>query len=235
MTILASEDTTAPSFQVEGFTCPFCSLYAQQNWKGFQTPRRLRLGGGSTRDEDLQLWVAQCFRCKEYSVWHKEKMIYSTGGIAPMPHPDLPDDDEHIKDDYLEARAIVSQSPRGAAALLRLIIQKLVNRIVEERKYEIKHKDDLNAKIGLLVKNGLRSDIQKALDIVRVIGNHALHPGQIDLKDDMKTALTLFRLVNMIAEDMITKPSEIESLFNGLPDEAKKGIERRDDAKNKVH
>jgi hypothetical protein len=57
-------------------------------------------------------------------------MIYPSEGIAPLPHPDLPDNDHHhhhhdqIKDDYLEARAIVSQSPRGAAELLRLTVEK---------------------------------------------------------------------------------------------------------------
>lgn len=84
-----------------------------------------------------------------------------------------------------------------------------------------------------MVKNDLRKSIQQALDIVRVIGNNAVHPGQIDLKDDMKTALSLFRLVNMIVEDMIAKPKEVDSLFNGLPDDVKKGIEKRDEGNNK--
>lgn len=158
-------------------------------------------------------------------------MIYPSEGIAPLPHPDLPDDEkDHIRDDYLEARTIVSQSPRGAAALLRLTIQKLVDRIVEERNLPVKkNQKDLNGKIGLLLRNGLRKEIQQALDYVRVIGNHSVHPlGKIDLKDDIKTALTLFRLVNKIVEDMIANPKETESLFNGLPDDIKKGIDRRD-------
>ncbi len=59
-------------------------------------------------------------------------MVHPTGGVAPFPHPDLPDDDDkdHMKDDYLEAGVVVSQSPRSAAALLRLIIEKLVDRII---------------------------------------------------------------------------------------------------------
>ena len=81
---------------------------------------------------------------------------------------------------------------------------------------------------------GLRKKIQQPLDYVRVVGNNAVHPrGKIDLKDDIKTALTLFRLVNMIVEDMITNPKEMESLFNGLPDDVKKGIDRRDANNNK--
>jgi hypothetical protein len=156
-------------------------------------------------------------------------MIYPTGGVAPMPHADLPDDDD-IKGDYLEARAIISQSPRGAAALLRLVVEKLVNRIIKERKFVVeKHQNVLNGKIGILVMNGLRKEIQQALDVVRVTGNNAVHPlGRLDLKDDMKTALRLFKLVNMIVEDMFTKPKELQSFYDGLPDKDLKGIERRD-------
>ncbi|MFL6489982.1 MAG: hypothetical protein ACJ70M_00585 [Nitrososphaera sp.] len=66
------------------------------------------------------------------------------------------------------------------------------------------------------------------MDSVRITGNDAVHPlGKIDLKDDIKTALILFRLVNMIVEDMITKPREVEAFYQGLPDQDKKGIERR--------
>lgn len=39
-------------------------------------------------------------------------MIYPFEAIAPLPHPDLPDNDHHhdqTKDGCLEARAIVSQ------------------------------------------------------------------------------------------------------------------------------
>jgi hypothetical protein len=104
MTIdLALEDTTAPAFQATGFNCPFCIVYAQQTWYRIRDPYGTRLGGRASEDDDTQVWVAQCFRCKKYSVWHKKKMIYPSEGIAPLPHPDLPDDDDHhhdqIKDD----------------------------------------------------------------------------------------------------------------------------------------
>ena len=48
--------------------------------------------------------------------------------------------------------------------------------------------ENLNADVAKLVKKGLPVDVQQALDAVRVIGNEALHPGQMDLRDDRPTA-----------------------------------------------
>ena len=45
---------------------------------------------------------------------------------------------------------------------------------------------DINTDIGNLVKKGLPIKVQESLDILRVIGNEAVHPGQLDLKDDIK-------------------------------------------------
>ena len=89
-------------------------------------------------------------------------------------------------------------------------------------------KGDLDASIANLVKKGLTIKIQQALDIVRVIGNNAVHPGQIDLKDNRDTALQLFNLINIIANVMISEPKEVEKLYQSLPKGAKDAIERRD-------
>jgi hypothetical protein len=70
--------------------------------------------------------------------------------------------------------------------------------------------------------------VQKALDTVRVIGNDAVHPGTIDLRDDPATATALFKLVNIIVEKMISEPREIEDLYAGLPEAKREAIEQRD-------
>jgi Protein of unknown function (DUF1348)/Domain of unknown function (DUF4145) len=70
----------------------------------------------------------------------------------------------------------------------------------------------LNDAIALLVRNGLDARVQKALDVVRVIGNDALHPGQIDV-DDRSTAETLFGLVSLICEKMIIEPKHVEEVY----------------------
>jgi hypothetical protein len=74
----------------------------------------------------------------------------------------------------------------------------------------------------------LPAKIQKALDIVRVIGNDAVHPGQLDLKDNKATAGELFSLINLIAEVMITQPKNIDALYDNLPDDKRQAIEDRD-------
>jgi hypothetical protein len=63
--------------------------------------------------------------------------------------------------------------------------------------------------------------------VLRVIGNEAVHPGQIDLKDDKTTALKLFDLVNIIVQALITTPNQINSMFDSLPPNALDGIQKR--------
>jgi Domain of unknown function (DUF4145) len=164
------------------------------------------------------LHLAQCFNCRDFSVWVHDRLLFPASRQGPPPNPDMPDP---VRADYEEASRILAQSPRGAAALLRLAIQKLCAELDEKGK-------DINADIASLVKKGLSSTVQKALDSVRVIGNEAVHPGTLDLKDDSETAGKLFRLVNIIVEQMISNPKHVEEVFGKLPEEKRKAIEKRD-------
>lgn len=164
------------------------------------------------------LWVARCFNCDELSVWVYDAMIYPAAHEAPLPNADLSAD---VLRDYREAGSIVGKSPRGAAALLRLAIQKLCAELGGAGK-------NINDDIAYLVKNGLDKRVQRALDVVRVVGNNAVHPGMIDLRDDRATAEKLFGLVNIIADIMISQPKHIEGMFNDLPEAARSAIQKRD-------
>jgi len=197
---------TAPVFEGSAFNCPHCGAYANQRWFDVNA-------AGARVGSVPDLKLAICVHCQRYSLWRGAKMLYPSGGGAP-----LPDD---IRADYEEARAIVSLSPRGAAALLRLAIQKLCIHLGEPG-------ENLNTDIANLVKRGLPGKVQKALDIVRVIGNEAVHPGQIDLKDDKQTANELFHLLNLIAEVMITQPKHVDELYESLPESKREAIRGRD-------
>jgi hypothetical protein len=145
-------------------------------------------------------------------------MFWPEHGSVPPPNTDLSDE---IQADYNEAAAIVSQSPRGATALLRLALQKLCVQLGKDRK-------NINDDIASLVCDGLPSRIQQMLDIVRVVGNEAVHPGELDLRDDVDTALALFALLNEIADNRISEPMRIEELYSTLPESKRRQIDERD-------
>ena len=187
--------------------------------------KELFIGGGEnsiyTNSELQNLYISRCYSCEAFSVWIADDLIYPEAIFIVVPNEDMPPD---IKADFVEAASIVDKSPRGAAALLRLCLQKLTAHLGLKGK-------NLDDDIGALVKKGLDHRIQKALDVVRVIGNQAVHPGQIDLRDDKGTASKLFGLVNVIVEATISTPKHIEAMFETLPDGALKAIEKRDGIK----
>jgi hypothetical protein len=145
-------------------------------------------------------------------------MVYPHSSSAPLPNQDMP---EVVREDYMEARRVFAISPRSAAALLRLSIQRLMPHLGEKGK-------NINDDIASLVQSGLSEKVRQALDIVRVIGNNAVHPGQIDLNDEPQTAEALFRLVNLIVEKMISEPKHIDNLYSKLPQTKLDEIKRRD-------
>lgn len=216
------KDYLEPEFKKDAFHCPFCEVYAHQKWR-----YRLLLYNSSPTAHQEHMYdqlrvhgwsTSTCNHCGKISFWHDEKLIYPKSSIAPLPNDDMPDD---VMDDYLEARNIVNDSPRGACALLRLALQKLMPHLGEKGK-------NLNEDIGNLVSKGISVEIQKALDSVRVIGNDAVHPGELNLKDDDSSAITLFHLINYIIETQISSKKKIDQIYSYLPKNKVKGIENRD-------
>lgn len=162
--------------------------------------------------------MSKCESCGEPTIWHDNTLIYPIHSIAESPNLDLP---KSIRADFEEAITIASLSPRGAAALLRLAIQKLCTHLGQSGK-------NINVDIAALVSAGLPTKVQQALDAVRVIGNDAVHSGTIDLRDDIDTVNKLFRLVNFIAHKTITEPREVDEIYNGLPVDKLAAIAKRD-------
>jgi Domain of unknown function (DUF4145) len=175
----------------------------------------------SSRMEMQNLHLSHCYSCKGFAVWLLDEIIYPTHHAEITAHEDMP---ATLKFDFEEAASIINLSPRGAAALLRLCIQKLMPILGEKGK-------NINDDIASLVSKGLDQRIQKALDAMRVIGNHAVHPGVLDLTDDKATALTLFELLNSIIAATISANKKIEAMYGKIPPNLKTEIEKRDAAK----
>jgi len=210
----------APQKGIEAFNCPNCHVYAKQQW--------FFMSGASNKDgygqqyNNQNFLISSCENCSSPTIWLGEKIIFPIHSASEPPNIDLP---EEIKQDYEEARTIANLSPRGAAALLRLSIQKLCAHLGQPG-------NNINADIKALVEAGLPPKVQQALDSVRVIGNHAVHPGEIDLKDDLETVNKLFKLVNFITNKMITEPKEIDEIYGSLPEDKIQGINQRDGNNN---
>ena len=203
---------TAPKYGEKRFNCPNCTAFADQHW----SPASFRNEAGGT--EGIPFTMSRCASCKKFSVWYQEQMVHPRIVSAPLPNSDMPPD---IKTDFDEAREISGLSSRGACALLRLCVEKLCIHLGETS-------GDLNAKIGNLVTKGLRPEIQQSLDAVRVIGNDAVHPGELNIKDDPKTANSLFALVNLIVQTMITDPKIAKEVYDKISQEKKDNIDNRD-------
>jgi hypothetical protein len=162
---------------------------------------------------------ATCSACGQPSLWISQKMVYPR--VIPVPPPNDDIDDE-IRVLYQEAANILPESPRGSAAMLRLALQKLLKQVGKGGK-------NINGDIKELVADGLSTKIQQALDLLRVVGNNAVHPGQIDLEDNRHIAVKLFDMLNFIAEELITKPKELDLLYRDIvPEETQEHIQRRD-------
>jgi Domain of unknown function (DUF4145) len=206
------------AFRKGAFNCVFCAAFAKQNW------RTLVVKDAGGYFPASPIWVATCTRCDLRSYWMETKgqegqMLWPFGGgTAPHPHPAMPDD---VREDYEEARSIVERSTRGAAALLRLALQKLMPHLGQPGK-------DLNKDIGALVAAGLDVRVQKSLDTLRVIGNNSVHPGEMDIRDDAETAQGLFKILNFIVEQLIEMPQRLQDVYESLPGSARAAIEKRD-------
>lgn len=206
----------SPEVDLKAFNCAHCHVYSHQEW--FHLRAAELENGYGKQHGDFRFKVSYCERCGGSTIWYKNGIIFPQNSIVEPANCDLPAD---IIDDYNEASSVLSLSPRSSAALLRLAIQKLCKTLGETGK-------DINSDIKNLVSKGLPSRVQEALDSVRVIGNEAVHPGELNLNDNRDIATKLFKLVNFIATKLITEPREIDELYNSLPESKLEGIKKRD-------
>jgi hypothetical protein len=207
------DEYVVPFLDGASFHCMFCGVLAQQVWQHLSY-------GMHPNTYYAQYKRCTCRNCTNNSIWSiaEERCIDPVIGGGPRPHVEMPED---VKADYDEARRIIGLSPRGACALLRLGVQKLCVDLGEPG-------ENLNTDIASLVKKGLPEEVQEAMDSLRVIGNNAVHPGELDLSDDAETASALFNLLNFVVDEMIAQPKRRRSVFEKLPLKAREAIKKRD-------
>ncbi|EEW9940061.1 DUF4145 domain-containing protein [Campylobacter jejuni] len=219
-----------PEINKNAFNCPFCRVYAKIDFINFELLaeeiyskiRKIKHAYHEKEFEKIENMItiysqvapilSICHKCNKTAIWIDGKIIYPKPRLTPMPNKDL---DEDLKLDYEEASNIVQDSPRSACALLRLVLQKLLINLGKDKNIN-------NAIKNLIDKKEIDGKLQKALDSVRVIGNSAIHPNELDLKDDIDTALAMFHIINYIADRMISSVKKIDEIYNILPENAKR-------------
>lgn len=230
-----NKDKYYPPKHAEGqFHCPYCEVYAKQLWSHIQAGADVYVKranyGGILRASNItgltmfsanlpEAWTfSQCEHCNNIMIWFNGLIVYPKKTLVEQPNQDLSKD---IQEDYIEAANVLGDSPRSAAAILRLVLQKLCKQLGEKG-------ENINDDIACLVKKGLNPAIQKSLDVLRITGNNAVHPGELNLTEDKERVLKLFDLINFVAQKMITEPKEINAFYEELPEGAKKAVEKRD-------
>lgn len=200
-------------FKAPAYTCPLCQTFSQQSWVVTLDNRT----GQLFQFQDL--WFAVCLKCQGRTIWYQTRLVAPIATSAPPPNEDMPED---IRVDFEEARDIAERSPRSAAGLLRLCIQKLCIHFGEPG-------DNLNADIASLVMKGLPVEIQQAFDGIRIVGNSQLHPDDrgFDIRANPNAVPLLFTLANMIVDNKISLPRKTREFYSGLPESTRNAVDLR--------
>ena len=205
----------ASKFEKEAFNCPNCGAFSNHDWTYCyvnETYGRFNGVVHNSQDEIInKLYLCKCQCCGYISFWYNKKLIWPLNSCVELPSVDMPED---IKKLYNEASSIVDLSPKGSCAILRLALQKLCNRLAGQPE-----KSKIDGSIKKLVERGLPDSLQKMMDIVRIVGDEAVHPGEINIDDNKDLAIAMFRLINLIIEKIVTEPKEINELYNLMPEE----------------
>jgi len=217
---------TAPTFKSEAFHCPYCGTFSHMTWECL-------VSGDGGRQKFTFCHEATCSKCNENSLWrvtdysdygdfrkdNAAEMIYPDSGATALPEEDMPED---VCVDYIEASRIFSKSPRGAAALLRLALQKLCVHLGQSGK-------NINKDLRCLAADNIIPPLViRVADTVRITGNNAVHPGEMSDEDFDHVASKMFDLINFIVKKGISEPKELEALYSLTPEAPRKSAEEKD-------
>lgn len=195
----------------KSFKCPHCYCYSTMQYREVHFYDELKYIEDGNKRRENKITIARCDCCKKKIIWNENGYIYPD--LPPEPaNPDMP---QPVKELYDEAGLIFRKSPRAACALLRLAVERLCNELGENKKR-------LNENIASLAEKGLSNDIIKQLDILRVVGNKAVHPGYIDLDvDNIYVASQLMGMLNKLVGRLITDRKQIDFLYDKIPENQK--------------
>lgn len=209
---------TKPCFKGAAFNCPHCGVYSRMEWDGFYNGYNNRI----KQVEGYFFSESTYYHCERSVIWYlkdENPKIFFPREVAIPPEENMPG---NVKEIYEEASLVLSDSPRAACALLRLALQELMKYLKENIQiYNGLKNRNINEDIEEIINIGnfyqdQKEMLEKAMNSVRLIGNKASHPSELDINDNPEIANTLFEMINFIVGEIITKPKEREERLNKL-------------------
>jgi hypothetical protein len=142
---------------------------------------------------------------------------------SPASHPDVPTAAAEL---YEEARLVLMDSRRAAAALARASLESLLKHLdgAGEQKNLQRRIGDLQGKVN--------ESLWRVLTAIRVVGNDALHDEDEELVvmyltgDASSIVEPLFGAINALVEELITLPRRAEELYAMIPQSKRESAER---------
>jgi hypothetical protein len=98
-----------------------------------------------------------------------------------------------VEEDFEEAAAILNKSPRGAAALMRVCIQKLLP-LLKDNGLDRSHYD------SALIRKGLEVEIQQAMEVLQVLQSDSVQLTTFESQEDKEMAFRIIDSLKAILE-----------------------------------
>jgi hypothetical protein len=220
----------------EAFTCAYCGVYAQQEEQStysYGIEAEFGINGNTT-----SLYFKRCLSCKKDHLFlvtpngtkleqlknslntdDKKSdvitLLYPKNSSAPPPQEDMP---EEVLALYKEAASIVSDSPSAACLFIRKALETLLLDYykLDPKKYNL---DKLIKHLTDDTEQAWSKKFKPHLESIRLIGNDAAHPREINRADNEQTALTLFGFLNICVEHLISQPLKTKQFLeaNSIP------------------
>ena len=138
------------------------------------------------------LHISNCHSCNGFSLWVGGLLVFPTR-IDKTP--------ELVEEDLEEAAAILNKFPRGAAALMRVCIQKLVPLLEDNGK-------EFNQRVSSLVRKGLEMEMQQAEEVLQVLRGDSAQLNSLESQADRETALRLLDSLKAVLERRMPKTQD---------------------------
>jgi hypothetical protein len=103
-------------------------------------------------------------------------------------------DEDKTADDIQEATEILNRFPKGAAALIRMSMLKMMPLLEQSGK-------NLDDNISSLVRKGLEVEIQESMDLRQVLRQNPLKPTQL-VEEGSETATRMFASLKEILKSL---------------------------------